>query len=74
MVDPHSTKRAPAAREYQFGVVIRGCVEVSDGDLPRGANGRSLENRRLFHVGELVELPPAELLRLQRLGVVRSLR
>ena len=59
--------------EQVTAIVTRGCIEVSTGDLPRGILGRSLSNRRLFYVGELVTLSAAEVTRLVRLGVLVDL-
>jgi len=56
-----------------IAIVTQGCVEVSVGDLPRGIAGRALNNRRLFHVGDTVTLPAAEVTRLVRLGVLVDL-
>ena len=58
--------------EQVTAIVTRGCLEISVGELPRGIAGRSLSNRRLFHVGDLVTLSAAEFDRLQKLGTVRS--
>jgi hypothetical protein len=55
-------------------VVIRGCVEQSTGDLPRGILGRSFAGRQLFHVGQTLVLPTSEFERLEKLGVVAAAR
>jgi hypothetical protein len=58
-------------------VVTRGVVEVGDVDgdeLLWKSRTASLAHRRLFHVGQILMLPVAEFVRLEKLGVVAAVR
>ena len=58
-----------------IAVVVRGCIEVppdAAGDDEHRGRTTAWSRLRRFHPGELVTLPAADFLRLQRLGIVKA--